>query len=124
MKTITKMEADFQSVTKYMEENPGASKKDAIAAVAAMENKSANTVLTNYYRAAKRNGATLLTRGPGKKAKLTKVTAKKKTQSNLDLNVGEVKASLSLALRTIEMLEEQNAKNEKIVNNLRSALSA
>ena len=34
MKTITKMEADYQSVTQYMEKNPTATKQQAIAAVA------------------------------------------------------------------------------------------
>lgn len=114
MKT-SRQQADFEAVTKHLEKHPGTTKKDAIKAVAKVSGKSEYTVLSNYYRIAKRAGVTA---APPKKPTTTKKTTNK--PKGLDLNI--IRASLQSAMNTIDLLEQQNKKNEEIINGLRKAL--
>lgn len=123
MKT-TKMEADFKFVTEYMQKNPSATKQQAIAVVAEKTGRSQHTVTTAYYRAAKKNGATLSKTGRKPKAVIAKAKTTKRTKittPNHDLNV--LRATLKDALKTIDILEAENKRNAKIVDDLRSVLA-
>jgi hypothetical protein len=119
MKT-TKQERDFLAVQKYMESNPGTSTRAAIAEVAKKHKKSFGSVQVGYYKMLRRQSGAVAT--PPKKPKTTKKITTK-PNNNLEHNLTAVKASLQDALRTIDMLEQQNSKNEDIINGLRKALT-
>lgn len=114
---VGKQERDYLAVKKYLEDNPGTTTRAAINEVAKAHKKSASTVQVGYYKMLRRAKGAVA--APPKKKTGTKTTTKPK--SNLDLNV--IRASLQSALQTIDLLEQQNKKNEEIVTNLRKALT-
>lgn len=120
MKTMNKQEADYASVKKFLEDNKGASVKEAVAHTAKEHNKNAGTVQASYYRMQKKNDPTpTSTTAPAKKKTAARKVAK--PSSALDLNV--LRTTLTDALRTIDELEIQKIKNDKIVSDLRTALN-
>lgn len=125
---IGKQEAAYQAVKKHRESNPEVSLKDAIAAVASQSKSTTHSVQAAYYTHARRNGDAL---APRRKATATKTapkkvkttTKKKIKQSNGSMDLNLVRTSLMNALDTIKRLEDQNAKNERIITEFRRALS-
>lgn len=109
---------DHAAVKKYLADHDGATIREAIKAVATTHKKNFGTVQASYYRVENKNKPKV---AKAKRAATRKQVKQQPHTLNLDLNV--LRSSLKDALSAIDMLERQNAANDKIVADLRKALS-